>query len=70
MKKYYLKHKYLSAVDNGDYPFLNWDLEYKIMFLDNREETEYYITQFSDDMITMLVNDYGLNLQDWIKEEV
>lgn len=70
MKKYYLKHKYLSAFDNGDCKFLNWNFEDKIMFLDSSGQSEYYITQFSDDMITMLVNDYGLNLQDWIKEEV
>ncbi len=69
MKKYYLKDKYLSAIDN-DYLFLNWNIEDKIMFLDNREQTENYITQFSDDMITKLVNNYGLNLQDWIKEEI
>lgn len=70
MKKYYLKHKYLSAFDNGDCSFLNWDSINERMFLENSEETEHFITQFSDDMITMLVNDYGLNLQDWIKEEV
>lgn len=69
MKKYYLKDKYLSAIDN-DYLFLNWNIEDKIMFLDNNKQTENYITQFSDDMITKLVNNYGLNLQDWIKEEV
>lgn len=70
MKKYYLKHKYLSMFDNEDCQFLNWDLISERMFLDKREQTKNYITQFSDDMITMLVNNYGLNLQDWIKEEV
>lgn len=70
MKKYYLKHKYLNALDNRDLKFLNWNFKGKRMFLDSSEEAEDYITQFSDDMITMLVNDYGLNLQDWIKEEV
>lgn len=70
MKEYYLKHKYLSALDNGDLKFLNWNFKDKRIFLGSNDETEDYITQFSDDMITMLVNDYGLNLQDWIKEEV
>lgn len=70
MKKYYLKHKYLSMFDNEDLKFLNWDLISERMFLDKREQAKNYITQFSDDMITMLVNNYGLNLQDWIKEEV
>lgn len=70
MKKYYLKHKYLTMFDNEDCKFLNWDLISERMFLDKSEQTKNYITQFSDDMITKLVNNYGLNLQDWIKEEV
>lgn len=70
MKKYYLRHKYLSVLDDVNYNYLNLDTEYGVLYLDASERTPDYETEFTDEDIEKLVNEFGLNLSEFDKVEV
>lgn len=70
MKYFRLKHKYLNHFEYNNCNYLNYDIEKKIFYLESDEDTEDYQTIFTDEEIENFVNSKGLNLQDWIKEEI
>lgn len=70
MKKFRLKHKYLNNLDYENCNYLNYGIVKKIFYLESYEDTKDYQTIFTDEEIENLVNNKGLNLQDWIKEEI
>lgn len=70
MKKFRLRHKYLNHFDYNYCNYLNYDIKKEIFYLESAEDTEDYQTIFTDEEIENLVNSKGVNLQDWIKEEV
>ena len=74
MKKYYLRHKYLQhkylQYSDNVANYLNYDKYYDALYLEGKQETQYYQTIFNDEEIEKLIKEKGFNLQDWIKEEV
>lgn len=70
MGKFRLKHKYLNNLDYENCNYLNYGIVKKIFYLESDEDTKDYQTIFTDEEIENLVNSKGLNLQDWIKEEI
>lgn len=70
MKKFRLKHKYLKGFDYNNFNYLNYDIEKEIFYLESADDTKDCQTIFTDEEIENLINSKGLNLQDWIKEEI